>query len=138
MDWTLFTSQMVDEDGNPYVVIANGSDKKPVEFKVLDTSITDLHYYDIYTKVDGYGDQYIAFGINGEAPIVQSDTTGVTSKLYFAQVSSHTTDIYDYETTDSTIEYGDERTAGDSVLQTWDGNGFQLHTRSLQQESIIL
>ena len=31
---------------------------------------------------------------------------------------------------DADINYGTERKVNDGVLQTWDGNGYQLHTRS--------
>lgn len=127
MDWTMFTSQMQDADGNPYVEINSASDKRYVEYKVLDTSITDLDYADIMTKVDGYAGMYIAFGINTEATMVKSADGSIT-KMYFAQVSSSTAENYT-SSMDSGINYT-ERNNGDGVLQTWDGNGYQLLTNS--------
>lgn len=130
MDWTMFTAaaENTDEDGNPFVIVNNGSDRRGVEYKVLDTSITDLDYADIMTKVEAYGGQYIGFGIDNESPIVKSSTEGITTKMYFSQVSSSTAENYT-SSLDSSINYV-ERSVGDGVLQTWDGNGYQLHTRS--------
>ena len=132
MDWTKFTSSdanNLDENGNPYIVINNGSDKRYLEYKVLDTSITDVDYTDIMTTVSAYGGQYISFLIDNESPMVKSTDGIVTSKMYFAQVSSYTAENYTKDM-DTDINYGTERTVGDGVLQTWDGNGYQLHTRS--------
>lgn len=131
MDWTLFTAEGInlDEEGNPFVIIANGSDRKPLEYKVLDTSIADLNYIDIMTKVQGYGGQYIAFGINNKSPMVLSTDGKVSTKLYFAQVSSHTAENYAADM-DADINYGEPRSEVDGVLQNYDGNGYILHTRS--------
>lgn len=132
MDWTKFKSTDVsnlDENGNPYIIINNGSDKRYLEYKVLDASITDVDYADIMTNVSAYGGQFISFLINNGLPMVKSTDGTITSKMYFAQVSSYTAENYTKDM-DADINYGTERTGGDGVLQTWDGNGYQLHTRS--------
>ena len=132
MDWTKFKSTDVnnlDENGNPYIIINNGSDKRYLEYKVLDASITDVDYADIMTDVSAYGGQFIKFLINNGLPMVKSTGGTITSKMYFAQVSSYTAENYTKDM-DADINYGTERKVNDGVLQTWDGNGYQLHTRS--------
>lgn len=132
MDWTKFKSTDVnnlDENGNPYIIINNGSDKRYLEYKVLDASITDVDYADIMTDVSAYGGQFIKFLINNGLPMVKSTGGTITSKMYFAQVSSYTAENYTKDM-DADINYGIERKVNDGVLQTWDGNGYQLHTRS--------
>lgn len=132
MDWTKFKSTDVnnlDENGNPYIIINNGSDKRYLEYKVLDASITDVDYADIMTDVSAYGGQFIRFLINNGLPMVKSTGGTITSKMYFAQVSSYTAENYTKDM-DADINYGTERKVNDGVLQTWDGNGYQLHTRS--------
>ena len=96
MDWTKFKSTDVnnlDENGNPYIIINNGSDKRYLEYKVLDASITDVDYADIMTDVSAYGGQFIKFLINNGLPMVKSTGGTITSKMYFAQVSSYTAEI---------------------------------------------
>lgn len=132
MDWTKFKSTDVnnlDENGNPYIIINNGSDKRYLEYKVLDASITDVDYADIMTDVSAYGGQFIRFLINNGLPMVKSTGGTITSRMYFAQVSSYTAENYTKDM-DADINYGTERKVNDGVLQTWDGNGYQLHTRS--------
>lgn len=132
MDWTKFKSTDVnnlDENGNPYIIINNGSDKRYLEYKVLDASITDVDYADIMTDVSAYSGQFIRFLINNGLPMVKSTGGTITSKMYFAQVSSYTAENYTKDM-DADINYGTERKVNDGVLQTWDGNGYQLHTRS--------
>lgn len=132
MDWTKFKSTDVnnlDENGNPYIIINNGSDKRYLEYKVLDASITDVDYADIMTDVSAYGGQFIKFLINNGLPMVKSTGGTITSKMYFAQVSSYTAENYTKDM-DADINYGTERKVNDGVLQTWDGNVYQLHTRS--------
>ena len=132
MDWTKFKSTDVnnlDENGNPYIIINNGSDKRYLEYKVLDASITDVDYADIMTDVSAYGGQFIKFLINNGLPMVKSTGGTITSKMYFAQVSSYTAENYTKDM-DAHINYGTERKVNDGVLQTWDGNGYQLYTRS--------
>lgn len=132
MDWTKFTSTdaaNLDENGNPYIIINNGSDKRYLEYKVLDASITDVDYADIMTDVSAYGGQFIKFLINNGLPMVKSTGGTITSKMYFAQVSSYTAENYTKDM-DADINYGTERKVNDGVLQTWDGNGYQLYTRS--------
>ena len=132
MDWTKFKSTDVnnlDENGNPYIIINNGSDKRYLEYKVLDASITDVDYADIMTDVSAYSGQFIRFLINNGLPMVKSTGGTITSKMYFAQVSSYTAENYTKDM-DADINYGTERKVNDGVLQTWDGNGYQLYTRS--------
>lgn len=132
MDWTKFKSTDVnnlDENGNPYIIINNGSDKRYLEYKVLDASITDVDYADIMTDVSAYSGQFIRFLINNRLPMVKSTGGTITSKMYFAQVSSYTAENYTKDM-DADINYGTERKVNDGVLQTWDGNGYQLYTRS--------
>lgn len=132
MDWTKFKSTDVnnlDENGNPYIIINNGSDKRYLEYKVLDASITDVDYADIMTDVSAYSGQFIRFLINNGLPMVKSTGGTITSKMYFAQVSSYTAENYTRDM-DADINYGTERKVNDGVLQTWDGNGYQLYTRS--------
>lgn len=133
MDWTLFTSDgskdNTDDNGNPFIVVANGSDKRQLEYKVLDTSIDDINYIDIYNKVQAYGGSYVAFGINGNKTMVQRTDGTITTRMYFAQVSSDIAENFTAEK-EAMVDYGTPRTVGDGVLQTWDGNGYQLHTRS--------
>lgn len=132
MDWTKFKSTDVnnlDENGNPYIIINNGSDKRYLEYKVLDASITDVDYADIMTDASAYSGQFIRFLINNGLPMVKSTGGTITSKMYFAQVSSYTAENYTRDM-DADINYGTERKVNDGVLQTWDGNGYQLYTRS--------
>lgn len=82
MDWTKFKSTDVnnlDENGNPYIIINNGSDKRYLEYKVLDASITDVDYADIMTDVSAYSGQFIRFLINNGLPMVKS--TGGTNYI---------------------------------------------------------
>jgi len=133
MDWTLFTATdpaNLDSEGNPVAEIANGSDRRPVEYKILDTSITDEHYLDILPAINvvAYGGPYISLGFNSATSIVQTVDGEVTSKMYFAQVAPETAE--EFVPGETVVDYGDERFIGDGTFHTWNGNGAILHTRS--------
>ena len=77
MDWTKFKSTAVnnfDENGNTHIIINNGSDKRYLEYKVLDASITDVDYADIMTDVSAYSGQFIRLDVYKRQATIQ-DTT---------------------------------------------------------------
>ncbi|MCR5704347.1 MAG: hypothetical protein K6G85_06960, partial [Eubacterium sp.] len=114
-------------DGTKVINMNNGSDWRPIEFKVIDTNIKDLDYKDIVTKWEGYGGSYTALGFNGNYAMIQSGAGGVTSTFQFAQVHEEDIESYDYD--DDNITYT-TRHGGDGLINTFDGNGWQFHTRS--------
>lgn len=135
MDWTpLYGSQDKDEDGNPVVHIANFTDWRNVEYKVLDTSINDMDFEDILTDFSGYGGSYISLKIDNAEnhKIIEPDATDIldesTATMYFMQVLKETVDNF----SSTTIDYGEPRKKADGVLNNFDTNtnGINLHTRS--------
>lgn len=120
MDWTLFTSQMIDENGEPYVKINNSVDQGKLEYKILDTSNKEIDFSDIFTNVEGYGGDFVAFNINTEFPL--TNKVGVGYKMEFAQVLSGTIENYTAES-DASINYK-EQTQGSGFLNDWSGNGW--------------
>lgn len=70
MDWTpLYDAE---DHGKSYEFnVANSSIKAGIEFKVLDTSFTDMNYQDLVTKYEGYGSSYMSLGFEDSHKIVQ-------------------------------------------------------------------
>lgn len=135
MDWTaLYDSQDKDKDGNPVVHIANFTDWRNVEYKVLDTSINDMDFEDILTDFSGYGGSYISVRIDNAEnhKMIEPDDTDIldesTATMYFMQVLKETVDNF----SSTTIDYGEPRKKEDGVLNNFDTNtnGINLHTRS--------
>lgn len=132
MPWTpLYSSANTDENGQPVVNIADFSDWKNMEFKILDTSITNKDFEDIVTEFNGYAGSYISVRFEGSNVIVRQDSTGstTTTTMYFRQVSSDSVNNFDAEV-DATLDDVDPSHNGDGVLNDFAGNGINLLTRS--------
>ncbi len=120
-------------DGTKVVSMNNGSDWRPIEFKVIDTNIADMDYEDIVTTWESYGGQYTQLSFNNNYQMIQYNTpeqgqaATCLSKFEFAQVSATDIENYDFATDDITYT---TRHAGDGLIQTFNGNGWQFHTRS--------
>ena len=70
MDWTpLYDSKNHDQIYE--FEVANSSVKANIEYKVLDTSFTDINYEDLVTKYEGYNNFYMSIGFEDSHKVVQ-------------------------------------------------------------------
>lgn len=99
MDWT----RLVSDDagwapvGTEYLFpVASGSQNAYIDYKVIDTNITDWDYDQIVERYVGYAgaNMTIAFNNYGDQYVTYEDNTGASSKtrLDFAQIPGYTVD----------------------------------------------
>ncbi len=70
MDWTpLYDSKNHDQIYE--FEVANSSVKANIEYKVLDTSFTDINYEDLVTKYEGYNNFHMSIGFEDSHKVVQ-------------------------------------------------------------------
>jgi len=114
-------------DGTKVSNIANGTDWRPIEFKVIDTNIDNIDLVDVVTKWKSYNNAYTSIEFDANTP-EQRVINSTTSTFYFTQVTEDTIDSYDHSD-DSGVGFV-ESTSANSAFHVWDGNGFQFHTVS--------
>lgn len=93
MDWTPLYAQGDSENKERVLfTVANGTQNGYVEYKVLDTSFTDINYADLFTKYEGYNEGYtwMAMGIDNGHNVFAYDqaTNKSTTSVNFQQVTS--------------------------------------------------
>lgn len=89
MDWTPLYTQG-DKTKIHDFKVANGTIARNIEFKVLDTSYTDIDYKDLVTQYCGYTDAHMSIQFEGNHQLyheyTEDGTKWTSSNLWFQQV----------------------------------------------------
>lgn len=146
MDWTrLYDTNDVNSD---YIFkVAKATYDCYIEYKVLDTSYTDIHFKDLFTQYRGYDPQWMYMGIStdGEHKIINVTDGKSQTSVDFAQVTSDFCNNYTLDK-DTAVDYqtlamrGNDfvdadgnvlipSAGGDSPIG-YEGNGFQFFVSS--------
>ncbi|MCR5737931.1 MAG: CotH kinase family protein [Eubacterium sp.] len=140
MDWTpLYESKngytVTYSDGTvvPAVEVASSTYQASLEYKILDTSITDMDYDEIMTTYESYGGFFVSMGFTNSYTLSGGDTTN--TDMYWIQT---TKDVIDNYSAQSIIDYGSERVAGDGVLHTYNGNGLIINVNTFAEGKYYL
>ncbi|MBR3644810.1 MAG: hypothetical protein IKN54_00170, partial [Lachnospiraceae bacterium] len=97
MDWTPLQINMTTEtDPYEFIIAATSS---TIEYKVLDTTIGDIGYKDIFSNYTGYNGTYMSMALSSSKyqmlPIYNEDNESKSkARIYFSQVSKEYCDNY--------------------------------------------
>lgn len=110
MDWTPLYDETDPTKQTPYEFkVANVTQPAHIEYKVLDTSYTDVDYADIFKQYNGYNTEWFSMGMGAldeEHLMFKETEKGFVTLTEFAQVKAELCENYqDYKGTENDANY---------------------------------
>lgn len=147
MDWTPLQINMTTET-DPYI-FSVAATNSIIEYKVLDTTIKDIGYKDIFNKYVGYNGTWISMGVSsGKYDMLPVKDGTSTSTIHFLHVHQDYCENYDDELGQRVVAEKDtllsvrnaeivdgegktiKETEANSSPLVYNGNGFEYNTQS--------